>query len=149
MTHLKGQDYYATPSAFPKWMGYALGGLFGMIALGCLVVIVNMVRATNPPAAPAASLVAAVRPEPAAPQPAHQPKLAAAPARSDVADQAPAPAKQNKKSMKQMKKQAAKKQRAFAKKGPSFDSKAKAILAKRDSKASKSSKDAIDRLLGL
>jgi hypothetical protein len=126
-------DYYAAwpKSSVPKWAGIALGGIFTLIVVVCAGMIVHLVRPAKRVSLPIAA-VALPQPKPVAPAPA--PVAAAAPVAAPapvapVAKPAPVVA------------QAAKKHPAHAHK--------RAILAKHEGKSSRSSKDPIDRLLGL
>jgi hypothetical protein len=129
-------NYYAAwpRRSIPGWVGVVLGGIFTLIVVVCGGMIVHLLR---PPKQPAplpvvAATVAQPKPAPTAPAPAivsapvAQPAPVAAPA--PVAKPAPVVV------------QAAKKKVAHPH---------RAILAKHESKASRSSKSDIDRLLGL
>jgi len=152
---MKKIDYYAQPQQWgmPKWVGYALGGLFAVIALGCIVVIVNLTRATTPPAPPVVAVAAPV----VAPEPAAAPAQAA-PIAAAQSDDQPAPAKATRSAhLSKRAKRLAKKHgrhtmlaKASAKKAPALDDgKARAILAKRETRQSRKAKDDLDKLLGL
>jgi hypothetical protein len=136
---------YVAQSRFPKWLGIALGGMFAVIFAGTAVIIVQLTRATAPVAVAAAPALApaAATPTPtatAAAATAAQPEAAVA-AASDEAP-APAPAKAG------SKRHHASKRVAKRPAGIS-DAKAKAILARHDTKAKARQRDALDKLLGL
>jgi hypothetical protein len=147
---MKKIDYYAAPSSgMPKWLGYMLGGVFATIALGCVVGIVALTRDNTPPPAPEKPALAATVEAPTADQ-------IKAPTQAAVTDEEPAAqAKASTKKGKAGKRVAAKAKRGgktilLAKHSTSVnDEKARAILAKRDSKQSRKAKDDLDKLLGL
>lgn len=152
---MKKIDYYAVqnPWRMPKWVGIMLGGVFGVIAIGSMVTIVQL---TRPPAAPAP--VAAVAAAAVAAPTEAAPAAAVAPA---VKESAPLAAADDDASV--SKKHATKKHARASKKAMKLASakhspapsnaldasKRQTILAKHDTKAKRSEKDALDKLLGL
>src|SRR5438445_12715531 len=48
---VKKMDYYAVqnPWRMPKWLGAALGGIFGVIVIGSMVTIVQLTKSPTPP----------------------------------------------------------------------------------------------------
>jgi hypothetical protein len=140
---MRRSTVYVAQSRFPKWLGIALGGMFAVIFAGTAVIIVQLTRATAPvavAAAPALAPAAATPTATAAAATAAQPEAAVA-AASDEAP-APAPAKAG------SKRHHASKRVAKRPAGIS-DAKAKAILARHDTKAKARQRDALDKLLGL
>src|SRR5262249_41300761 len=124
----------------PKWAGVMLGGIFTLIVVVCAGMIVHLLRPPKrAPLAIVATAAAQPRPAPTVPPPASapapiaQPGAVAAPApvatTAPVAQPAPVVA------------HAAKKHSAHPHK--------RAILAKHEGKASRSSKNDLDSLLGL
>lgn len=149
---MKKVDYYAVqgPWKMPKWMGAAIGGLFGLIAVGSAFAIHSLTKGPEAPAIVAAAPVFA----PAAAAPAAK----AAPVAAVADDAAPAPvakkAEKRGKNHKSASRHGDKKQKnmMLAKRSMSpvmSDSKASAILAKRDKSSTRRDKDALDKLLGL
>jgi hypothetical protein len=144
---VKKVDYYAVPQPWkmPKWLGFTLGGIFAVIAVGSAFLIHDLTKSTAMPVAAAAAA------------PAAQPEIApAAQAVAAPAAAAPAPAAEkvasrssHHKASKHEKRGKHGKAVAVAKRGGLTDAKAHAILAKRDSRSSRKDKDAIDKLLGL
>ena len=65
-SRVKKIDYYAsqTPWKMPKWLGATLGGIFGVIAIGSGLLIIQLTRANTP--APIAAVAAAPIAAPAA-----------------------------------------------------------------------------------
>ncbi len=143
---MKKFDYYAVnqPWKMPKWLGFTLGGIFGVIAIGSALAIHDLTKSNAPAAViaavtPAAKpVVAATEPTVVAPEPA-----AAAPAAEKVATRS------SSRHHAIAKKHAKASHVAVAKRGGLSDSKAHAILAKRDAKSNRHDKDALDKLLGL
>jgi hypothetical protein len=150
---VKKIDYYAvqSPWRMPKWVGVLLGGVFGTIAIGSMITIVQLTRPPAPPAPVATATPAAAETSKAAPVTTTAPVAKAAPAvaAADEPAAAPAPAKHARKSHKASKRAM---KLASAKKAPgsSIDAqKRQTILAKHDSPAKRHEKDALDKLLGL
>lgn len=135
-------DYYASwsRSTAPKWVGVMMGSIFTLIIVVCAGMIVHLLRPPKhaPPPIVAAA-VAQPKRSPAVPAPALAPTLIAQPApipasapvatTASVAQQAPVVAQGNK--------------------NHSAHAHKRAILAKHDGKASRSSKSDLDRMLGL
>lgn len=151
---MKKIDYYAVhnPWRMPKWVGIMLGGVFGVIAIGSMVTIVQL---TRPPAAPAP--VAALAAAPMAQAPAAAPVAETAPAVKATAPvasaeaAAPAGRHASKRHAAAHGKKAKARMLASAKRSPgSLDaSQRQTILAKHDTKSKRIEKDALDKLLGL
>lgn len=149
---MKKIDYYAVqnPWRMPKWVGIMLGGVFGVIAIGSMVTIVQL---TRPPAAPAP--IAAVVAAPVAQAPAATPVAEAAPAAKATApvasadDAAPVAKRASKRHAAASHKKA--KLMASAKRPASGldTAQRQTILAKHDTKSKRLEKDALDKLLGL
>lgn len=137
---------YVAQSRFPKWLGIALGGMFAVIFAGTAVIILQLTRATAPVAVAAAPVLGpAAAPTAVAAAPAAQAETATAAAPEAAAsDAAPAPAKASKKH-----RSSSSKQRVAKRPSGLSDTKAKAILARHDSKAKAKQRDALDKLLGL
>ena len=149
---MKKMDYYAvqSPWRMPKWLGFTLGGIFGVIVIGSMITIVQLTKSPTPPP------VVAVAAAPVAQAPA------AAPAAADTTVKATAPvASADDAAPVEKHARAGKKHAAHGKKGKMMASARKApassmgaaqrqtILAKHDSKAKRNEKDALDKLLGL
>src|SRR5688572_8517795 len=101
---MKKIDYYAAPSSgMPKWLGYMLGGVFAIIAAGCVVGIVALTRDNTPPPAQEKPALAATVEAPTADQ-------IKAPTQAAVTDEE-APAKASAKKSKASKRVAAKSKR--------------------------------------
>jgi hypothetical protein len=151
---VKKIDYYAsqTPWKMPKWLGAALGGIFGVIAIGSGLLILQLTRSNTPP--PIAALAAAPisTPTPAVAPPAQPaaPVAVAAPATAS-ADEIPQPADTKHHSKKHASKSKKAAKLASAKKSAPAVSSAQrgTILAKHDTKDKRQQKDALDKLLGL
>ena len=151
---MKKMDYYAvqSPWRMPKWLGFTLGGIFGVIVVGSMITIVQLTKSPTPPpvvavaAAPVAQAPAAA---PAATAPADK---ATAPVASADDDAAPA-AKHARASKKHAAHGKKGKLLASAKHAPAASTigaaQRQTILAKHDSKSKRSDKDALDKLLGL
>jgi hypothetical protein len=147
---VKKVDYYAIqqPWRMPKWLGLTLGGVFGAIAIGAGVLIVQLTKAPTP--APAA--VAAAPAAPAVAQAAPEAAAAAEPAaNTEVAQAAPAKASSHHARHHDKHAKATKSARmATARHSTGLtDAKAHAILAKHDDRGKRRDKDALDKLLGL
>jgi hypothetical protein len=160
---VKKFNYYAVPNAWhsSKWLGVVLGGFFGIIAVGTLVIIVQIVRGAHPnalaagvAAAPAVEPVPATAPMPS-PAAAAAPPAAKAAAPTAVAtatapepvaeEAAPAHGHHHRHHH-----SASHKSSRVAKASPTSDQKKRqTVLAKHDSKEKRHEKDAIDKLLGL
>jgi len=155
---VKKIDYYAsqTPWKMPKWLGATLGGIFGVIAIGSGLLILQLTRSNTP--APIAALAAApiAAPAPVAAPPAQPVAPAAvAPQATASADEIPQPAdtKHHSKHHSAKAKKAAKLASAH-KSAPAAAPAASSaqrgtILAKHDTKDKRHEKDALDKLLGL
>jgi hypothetical protein len=148
---VKKVDYYAVqgPWKMPKWVGAAIGGVFGLIAVGSAFAIHGLTKGPEAPAAVAAAPVLA-------PAPAQAVAPAPAAAVAPDEDAAPVAKKADKRDrhQKSARHHGAKKQKnvMLAKRSMSpvmSDSKASAILAKRDKSSTRRDKDALDKLLGL
>jgi hypothetical protein len=133
-------DYYDSWPKWrmPAWLGVALGGVFAVVAVVCGLMIVKLTHRSAPAMAsapvvvePKAAPVVAEPPAAAEPPAVAEPPVAPTPV--VAASPTPAHAKSSKH---------ARVHKASTKKAP-------AVLAKRDSKSKRSSKDSIDRLLGL
>jgi hypothetical protein len=150
---VKKMDYYAVqnPWRVPKWLGFTIGGIFGVIVIGSMVTIVQLTKSPTPPP------VVAVAAAPVAQNPAAAPAVAAPAVKASApvasADDAAPVGKHAR---------AAKKHAAHGKKGKLLASakhtpaaptmgaaQRQTILAKHDSKSKRSEKDALDKLLGL
>ncbi|MCU1276858.1 MAG: hypothetical protein JWM53_404 [bacterium] len=152
---MKKIDYYAVqnPWRMPKWLGAALGGVFGVIVIGSMITIVQLTRSPAP--APVAVAAAApVAPAAAAPIAATAPAVkTTAPVAS--ADDETAPADKHRASKRHASSSHAKKGKllASAKRAPAPSAMGSAqrqtILAKHDTKDKRHEKDALDKLLGL
>jgi hypothetical protein len=150
---VKKIDYYAVqnPWRMPKWIGATLGGIFGVIAIGSMITIVQLTRSPTPPPAPVVAMAPAATAAPivAAPEATTAAKASAPVASAD--DAAPVSKKHAKKHAAAHGKKA--KLLASAKRTPSGSSMGSAqrqtILAKHDTKSKRSDKDALDKLLGL
>jgi len=157
---VKKIDYYAPRQSWkmPKWLGITIGGIFGVIAIGSGLLILQLTHPSQP--APMASLATA--PLPTAAPVAAASKVVAAPAPvATAATAAPdsppevADSKHHSKHHDHGKHAAAKQARLAAKKASSTSSPSPAaanratILAKHDSKEKHHDKDALDKLLGL
>ncbi len=149
---MKRIDYYAVhnPWRMPKWLGVALGGIFGVIAVGSMIAIVQLTKGSEPPmtalaAAPLLSSSTAMAPT-AAPE---VKTVTAAPKASAPLARADAPMRAH--AAKHKAKKHALARLASAKRSSSgLDSQKRAtILAKHDSKDKRLEKDALDKLLGL
>ncbi len=149
---MKKIDYYAVhnPWRMPKWVGVMLGGIFGVIAIGSMITIVQLTRPPTPPP------VAAVAAAPVAQAPAADPVAASAAAKETAPvaaadDAAPAVHKASKKHATAH----GKKGKLLASAKHSSPSPAlgqaqrQTILAKHDTKSKRLEKDALDKLLGL
>lgn len=133
-------NYYASyqRSSVPKWAVVTLGGVFTLIIMVCAIMIVHLLRPINRVPLP---IVASTVAQPKLAAKASTPETAAIPQSSPVAALVPAlatapvrePAALNARAVKAHSKHAHK----------------RAVLAKRDGKASRSAKTDIDRLLGL
>src|SRR6185312_5200366 len=62
---VKKIDYYAVqnPWRMPKWIGATLGGIFGVIAIGSMITIVQPTRSPTPVPVPVAAAPVAATPE--------------------------------------------------------------------------------------
>ena len=153
---MKKIDYYAsqTPWKMPKWLGATLGGIFGVIAIGSGIMIIQLTKSNAPApiAAVAAAPIAAPAAPAAAPAPVVQPSapVVAAATPAPTATDAPqlADNKHHSKKHAHAKKAAAAKM-ASAKKPAVSAAQRGTILAKHDTKGKKSDKDQLDKLLGL
>jgi hypothetical protein len=146
---VKKVDYYAQPWKMPKWLGFAIGGIFGTIVIGSAVLIVQLTKSPEPPkpvvAAAAAAVAAPVAQDEATPAPA------------DAQDDAqPAPAHHERtvvahssRHSKKHDKHASKGMRVASAKPVISDAKAHEILARHQTKQTRANKDALDKLLGL
>jgi hypothetical protein len=150
---VKKIDYYAVhnPWRVPKWVGAALGGVFGVIVIGSMITIVQLTRSPTPP--PVAAVAAApMAAEPVAAPVAAVPAPAKARATVASADDA-APVAKHKAGKKHAAAHKKAKMLASAKRsssGPSLGAaQRQTILAKHDTKSKRSDKDALDKLLGL
>ena len=149
---MKKIDYYAVqnPWRMPKWIGATLGGIFGVIAIGSMLTIVQLTRSPTPPPAPVVAVAPTAAPIAAAPEATTATAKASAPVAS-ADDAAPVAKKHAKKHAAAHGKKG--KLLASAKRSPSGSSMGSAqrqtILAKHDSKGKRSDKDALDKLLGL
>jgi hypothetical protein len=132
---------YVAQSRFPKWLGIALGGMFAVIFAGTSVIILQLTRATAPVAVAAAPAVAPAPAPVAAVAPAAAPEAVAAPTAAPASDEAAPVAKTAKRH--RAKAHVAKRSTGIS------EAKAKAILARHDTKAKAKQRDAIDKLLGL
>lgn len=153
---MKKIDYYAVqnPWRMPKWVGLGLGGIFGVIAIGSMVTIVQLTRPAATPA-PVTAVAMAAAPGAAA----SAPVAAAAPAEKASAPVAAADDDVSVGKKHATKKHARASRRAMkvasAKHSPvpgnALDSTAKreTVLAKHDTKDKRREKDALDKLLGL
>ena len=148
---MKKVDYYAVqgPWKMPKWMGGAIGGLFAVMAVGSACAIHSLTKGPEAPAALAAAPALA-------PAPTERPAVTLAPAAAAPHEAATVPvATKAQKSGSHHKasrshQHASKKRVMLAKRSPVMsDSRATAILAKRDSRSNRRDKDALDKLLGL
>jgi hypothetical protein len=136
-------DYYA-PQGFrvPKWLGATLGGIFAAIAVGCALVIAQLVQPVHaapapvPPPAPVAAAAVAAPVAPPTPSVQAEPSAPVAAAAPAPAEEAPAPVVAH---THHHHHHAAKKHSHHA------------VVAKRDARPKKSgsSKSDLDRLLGL
>ena len=150
---MKKIDYYAVqnPWRMPKWIGATLGGIFGVIAIGSMITIVQLTRSPTPPPAPVVAMAPAATAAPivASPEATTAAKASAPVASAD--DAAPVSKKHAKKHAAAHGKKG--KLLASAKHTPSGSMMGSAqrqtILAKHDTKAKRSDKDALDKLLGL
>jgi hypothetical protein len=143
---VKKVDYYAMsqPWKMPKWLGATIGAVFGVIAIGSVVAIVQLTKSPEAPKPVASAVTAPADPAAATPAPAaaqDEAAPAAAPARAERV--VVAHSRHGKKD-KHVKVASAKHPSA----GMS-DAKAHSILAKHDSKTVRSNKDSLDKLLGL
>jgi hypothetical protein len=148
---VKKMDYYAVqnPWRMPKWLGFTVGGIFGVIVIGSMITIVQLTKSPTPP--PVVAVAAA--PVAQAPTPVAAAATVKATAPVASADDA-APVEKHARASK---KHAAhgKKGRmlATAKRAPAAPSMGVAqrqtILAKHDTKSKRNEKDALDKLLGL
>lgn len=152
---MKKIDYYAVqnPWKMPKWLGAGLGGIFGVIAIGSVMAIVQITKSNAP--APIAAVGAAPMADqsPAAKPAVASPKAAAVVAAAPDDDDSAAEVKPAKRASKH---HAAKSKKssmrlASAKRAPALSSSAgrATMLAKHDTKSKRSDKDALDKLLGL
>jgi predicted lipid-binding transport protein (Tim44 family) len=135
---VKKINYYAQPNPWkmPKWVGITMGGIFGTVAVGAAVLIVQLTKPAHAEAIPVANtavIAAPAAPEAVVTAPPVQPEPAKA-ARSSAPSKAKI-AKLNKK------KAARSLAEARAKKS--------SILARHDSRDKRKQKDDLDRLLGL
>lgn len=144
---MKKVDYYAQPWKMPKWLGFAIGGVFGTIVIGSAILIVQLTKSPEPPkpvVAAAAAVAAPVANDEAAAPAAAQDEAKPAPVRSEravVVHSSHHSRKHDKHASKAMKVASAK---------PVIsDSKAHAILARHQTKQTRANKDALDKLLGL
>ena len=148
---MKKIDYYAVqnPYKMPKWLGAALGGIFGVIAIGSVAAIVQITKSDKPPIA---AVAAAPVSDPAVAAPVAAKK--SAPVVAAATDEEPTTAVQPKSkhsSKHGSKSKKASMRLASAKKMPATSSAAgrATMLAKHDTKAKRNDKDALDKLLGL
>jgi hypothetical protein len=135
---LKRIDYYAQPNPWkmPKWVGITLGGIFGTVAVGAAVLIIQLTKPAHAEAVPAANT--AVVAAPAEPE--------------EVVTEAPvqpAPAKAVRTAAPSKAKIAKIKQKKAAKALAASRAKKGSILARHDSREKRKQKDDLDRLLGL
>lgn len=151
---MKKIDYYAsqTPWKMPKWLGATLGGIFGVIAIGSGLLIIQLTHVNVP--APVAAVAAAPVAAPAAVAPPAAPAVAPVAvaaqttASADDSVQAADTKHHSKKHASKSKKASAK--LASAKKAPPISSAQRGtILAKHDTKDKRHEKDSLDKLLGL
>jgi hypothetical protein len=152
---VKKIDYYAsqTPWKMPKWLGATLGGIFGVIAIGSGLLIIQLTRSNTPApiAAAAAAPIAAPAPAaaPAAPPTAPAAVAAKTTASADEIPQA-ATSKHHSKKHASAKAKKASAKLASAKKAPAMSTADRGtILAKHDTKEKRHEKDSLDKLLGL
>jgi hypothetical protein len=142
---VKKVDYYAQPWKMPKWLGFAIGGVFGTIVIGSAILIVQLTKSPEPPkpvvAAAAAAVAAPVAQDEAA---AAQDEAKPAPVRSERAVVVHSSHNSRKHD-----KHAAKGIKMASAKPVISDSKAHAILARHQTKQTRANKDALDKLLGL
>jgi hypothetical protein len=153
---VKKIDYYAsqTPWKMPKWIGATLGGIFGVIAIGSGLLIIQLTHTDKPApiAAVAAAPIAAPAPVVAAPAAPVAAAAVAAPATASADDSAQAADSKH-----HSKKHAAKSAKKAAKLASAKKTKAApvsteqrgTILAKHDTKDKRHEKDQLDKLLGL
>ncbi|HEX4460404.1 MAG TPA: hypothetical protein VIA18_20645 [Polyangia bacterium] len=151
---MKKIDYYAsqTPWKMPKWLGATLGGIFGVIAIGSGLLIIQLTHTDKPApiAAVAAAPIAAPAPAVAAPAAPVAPAPVAAPATAsaDESAQAADTKHHSKHHASRSSKKAARLASAKkAKTAPVVSS--GTILAKHDTKDKRHEKDQLDKLLGL
>jgi hypothetical protein len=144
---VKKVDYYAMnqPWKMPKWLGFTIGGIFGSIAIGSAILIVQLTKSPEAPKPAVAAAVAA---------PVAQDQATPAPAQAqDDAQQAPARPERtvvaHSRHAKKHDKHAAKGMKMASAKPVISDAKAHAILARHQTKTTRANKDALDKLLGL
>src|SRR5256885_17179834 len=98
---VKKIDYYAVqnPWKMPKWLGVALGGIFGMIAVGAVAAIVHITKSDAPaPIAAVGALPSAASPAAPAQKPVLPTSTQAAPVVAAASVDEPAAAVQPKSS---------------------------------------------------
>jgi len=140
-------DYYAMnqPWKMPKWLGFAIGGIFGTIVIGSAILIVQLTKSPElPKPAVAAAAAAPVANEAAAAPAQAQDEAQAAPVRSERAVVVHSSHHSRKHD-----KHAAKGMKMASAKPVISDAKAHAILARHQTKQTRANKDALDKLLGL
>lgn len=140
-------NYYAVPQPWrmPKWVGMLLGGVFATIAIGSMVVIVQLTRPPAPPvtalaAAPALQATPTTAPAVA---PAEKPEMAPVAAAETTAP-ATTHAKHHAASHHRAMKVASAKHATMQ-----TQTQRNTMLAKHDTKEKRHEKDALDKLLGL
>src|SRR5256885_7669818 len=98
---VKKIDYYAVqnPWKMPKWLGVALGGIFGMIAVGSVAAIVHITKSDAPAPIAAVGAVPTAASEAApAPKPGLAARTPSAPVVATASADEPTPAVQPKSS---------------------------------------------------
>lgn len=148
---MKKVDYYAVqgPWRMPKWLGFTLGGVFGVIAIGSVFAILSL---TRPPAPPVAAVAAMAAPSTPAAEPAAQPTAAATPAPAAPAAEvaAAAPASRSSRHHKHASARHSSRHAVASRSSGISSKRAKSILAKSENtRQNRKDKDALDKLLGL
>jgi type IV secretory pathway VirB10-like protein len=150
---------YGQPSKMSKWLGFGLGAIFAVIAVGCGWLIFKMTRspivatasvATAPAAQPSVAPTAtAPAPAPAAKPVALAAPQTPAPQEAAAAESAPTPHRHHSSSRHHHHSSKVASAGKAKPSKPMSSEKSNAILAKHDSKEKRKQKDDLDKLLGL